>query len=104
MITMHVPEASRHHSFPIAIEKEAVSKTCRLLLSVIEEWDLHLPDETIDELALLSSEVIANALRHTTGRCTTTVHWSGTRLRVEVGDLAGDLGEGAGRGRRDALR
>ncbi|MCX4825828.1 ATP-binding protein [Streptomyces sp. NBC_01142] len=78
----------RSRSFPVAAEEQAVPKARRLVLSVVRAWDLQLPDETLEELALLSSEVIANAVRHTTGPCAVTVLSTGSRLRIEVTDTA----------------
>ncbi len=63
----------------------------RLVLAVVRGWDLQLTSETLEELALLCSEIIANAVRHTTGPSTVTVLWTGTRLRVEVTDTAPEL-------------
>ncbi|MET9694492.1 ATP-binding protein [Streptomyces sp. NPDC006514] len=63
----------------------------RLVLTVVRGWDLQLTSETLEELALLCSEIIANAVRHTTGPSTLTVLWTGSRLRVEVTDTAPGL-------------
>lgn len=63
----------------------------RLVLAVVRGWDLQLTSETLEELALLCSEIIANAVRHTTGPSTLTVLWTGSRLRVEVTDTAPGL-------------
>ncbi|MCX5071110.1 ATP-binding protein [Streptomyces sp. NBC_00513] len=79
---------SHSRSFPIAADIQAVPKTRRLVLAVVRGWNLRLTGETLDELALLCSEIIANAVRHTTGPSTVTVRWTGTRLRVEVTDTA----------------
>ncbi|MGP3927816.1 ATP-binding protein [Streptomyces sp. 8N616] len=76
------------HNFPVAAEDQAVPKARRLVLQVVRDWGLPLPDETLDETALLSSEVIANAVRHAAGPCDVTVRWTGLRLRVEVTDTA----------------
>ncbi|WP_164495766.1 ATP-binding protein [Streptomyces sp. ADI95-16] len=70
---------------------QAVPKTRRLVLAVVHGWNLRLTGETLDELALLCSEIITNAVRHTTGPSTLTVLWTGTRLRVEVTDTAPEL-------------
>ncbi|MFB7175231.1 ATP-binding protein [Streptomyces sp. NPDC056254] len=82
---------SHSRSFQIAADIQAVPKTRRLVLAVVRGWNLRLTGETLDELALLCSEIIANAVRHTTGPSTVTVLWTGTRLRVEVTDTAPEL-------------
>ncbi|WP_327389075.1 ATP-binding protein [Streptomyces sp. NBC_01207] len=82
---------SHSRSFPIAAERQAVPEARRLVLAVVRGWDLQLTSETLEELALLCSEIIANAVRHTTGPSTVTVLWTGSRLRVEVTDTAPGL-------------
>lgn len=82
---------SRSRSFPIVAERQAVPKARRLVLAVVREWDLQLTPEALEELALLCSEIIANAVRHTPGPSTVTVLWTGSRLRVEVTDTAPGL-------------
>ncbi|MCX4721857.1 ATP-binding protein [Streptomyces virginiae] len=82
---------SRSRSFPIAAEAQAVPEARRLVLAVVRGWDLHLTGATLEELALLCSEIIGNAVRHTTGPATVTVRWTGSRLRVEVTDTASGL-------------
>lgn len=82
---------SRSRSFPIAAERQAVPEARRLVLAVVRGWDLQLTSETLEELALLCSEIIANAVHHTTGPSTLTVLWTGSRLRVEVTDTAPGL-------------
>ncbi|RPK44122.1 MULTISPECIES: ATP-binding protein [Streptomyces] len=82
---------SHSHSFPIAAENQAVPKARHLVLAVVRGWDLQLTGETLEELALLCSEIIANAVRHTTGPSTLTVRWTGSRLRVEVTDTTPGL-------------
>ncbi|GAA3843661.1 ATP-binding protein [Streptomyces phyllanthi] len=64
---------------------------------MVRDGNLPLADETRDDLGLLSSEVIANAVRHTTGPCSVTVRWTGGRLRVEVTDTVAALPAPRGR-------
>ncbi|MFK4222517.1 ATP-binding protein [Streptomyces sp. NPDC019890] len=88
----HIPGQSLFHSFRVSPEDPAtVPKARRLLLAVVRDWNLPLADETQDDLGLLSSEVIANAVSHTTGPCSVTVRWTGVRLRVEVTDTVAGL-------------
>ncbi|KAB1139594.1 ATP-binding protein [Streptomyces luteolifulvus] len=92
MIMTDIPEQPLLHSFRVFPEDPAaVPKARRLLLSVVRGWNLPLTDETQDDLELLSSEVIANAVLHTTGPCSVTVRWTGVRLRVGVTDTAPGL-------------
>ncbi|MDH2388962.1 ATP-binding protein [Streptomyces sp. HNM0663] len=92
---MHTTDTSGQppaHSFTVpAGDPAAVPKARRLLLSAVRTWELPLVDETLHDLALLSGEVIANAVLHTAGPCSVTVRWTGVRLRVEVSDTAGTL-------------
>ncbi|MGI5399206.1 ATP-binding protein [Streptomyces sp. CA-135486] len=93
-----IPGQSLLHSFRVSPEDPAtVPKARRLLLAVVRDWNLPLADETQDDLGLLSSEVIANAVRHTTGPCSVTVRWTGVRLRVEVTDTGSALPAPRGR-------
>ncbi|MFE0089956.1 hypothetical protein [Streptomyces sp. NPDC058991] len=48
-------------------------------------------DEVPYDHSLLSGEVIANAVLHTTGPCSVTVSRTGARLRVEVAGTADRL-------------
>ncbi|WP_405996844.1 ATP-binding protein [Streptomyces sp. NBC_00829] len=72
--------------FTLTVGEQTVPTARRLVLSVVRDWGLALPDETLDDLALLSDEVVANALRHATGPYTVVVSWTRSRLRVEVAD------------------
>ncbi|GAA2619139.1 ATP-binding protein [Streptomyces vastus] len=74
--------------FTLSAGDETVPTARRLVLSTVRDWGLPLPDETLDDLALLSSEVIANALQHATGPYSAVVSWTRARLRVEVADTA----------------
>ncbi|MFJ6784740.1 ATP-binding protein [Streptomyces yangpuensis] len=75
----------------------AVSRARRLLLSAVRAWELPFVDDALDDLALLSGEIIANAVLHTAGPCSVTVRWTGVRVRVEVADTAAGLPRQCGR-------
>ncbi|MCK8437459.1 ATP-binding protein [Streptomyces sp. D2-8] len=77
--------------FTLSTGDETVPTARRLILSTVGDWGLPLPDETLDDLALLSGEVIANALQHATGPYSVVVSWTRARLRVEVADTARPL-------------
>lgn len=55
-------------------------------MEIVRAWDVPLSSETLEELELCASEVIANAMEHGKARCTVTVRRVGERLRVEVAD------------------
>lgn len=46
----------------------------------------HLPDESLEVVLLLTSELVTNAVRHGTGPVCVTVAWDDGRVRVEVED------------------
>lgn len=50
---------------------------------------MSLPAALLDDLELLTGEVIANAVRHTRAACSVVVRWTGERVRVEVADSSG---------------
>lgn len=58
----------------------------REVVRVVRAWGVPLSDETFDELALLASEVITNAIRYSRAPCGVVVRWDGARVRVEVTD------------------
>ena len=61
------------------------------VVSAVRDWRLGLSDDRLDELRLLVSEVVTNALVHAGGGCRVGVRWTGTRVRVEVTDATTDL-------------
>ncbi|WTR15321.1 ATP-binding protein [Streptomyces sp. NBC_00138] len=58
----------------------------RAVTRIVQEWQLPLAEERLEDLQLLSGEVIANAIRHTQAACSVRVRWTGVRVRVEVTD------------------
>ncbi|WP_406260474.1 ATP-binding protein [Streptomyces chartreusis] len=67
---------------------------------------LPLDEDLVQDLELLTTEVVTNSITHTKASCAVCVRWTGERLRVEVTDVdptllspscAGPLDEG-GRG------
>ncbi|WP_433894549.1 ATP-binding protein [Streptomyces sp. CA-111067] len=74
------------HGFRVAAEDAAVSRARRKILALVRTWDVPLTDEAFDELALLASEVITNAIRYSRASCVVVVRWTGARVRVEVTD------------------
>jgi len=94
------------YGFRTGPDREAVPVARRRILAVVRGWGLPLPEESLSDLALMASEVVTNALRHTGASCAVVVRWSGERLRVEVTDTEptrprvgdGALDAGSGRG------
>lgn len=62
MITVHTHREPLRRGFTLSAGNETVPTARRLVLSTVRDWGLPLPDETLDDLTLLSGEVIANAL------------------------------------------
>lgn len=58
----------------------------RAVARIVQEWRVPLTEERLEDLQLLSGEVIANAVCHTQAACSVKVRWTGVRVRVEVTD------------------
>src|SRR6266480_7995192 len=67
--------------FPSAPEAASGART--LIRAVLAAWDCDDPDEVA---VLLTSEVVANAVRHAATACAVRVNLEGDLLRVEVAD------------------
>lgn len=74
--------------FRVEAESEAVPEARRKIVELVRRWNVPLPEETLADLELLSTELITNAVRHTESSCTVTVCWTGMRVRVEVTDVS----------------
>lgn len=74
------------YEFRVAADEAGVPEARRKVMRIVRDWAVPLTGESLDDLALLSSEVITNAIRHTNAPCTVTVRWTGRRLLVEVTD------------------
>ncbi|WP_371516050.1 ATP-binding protein [Kitasatospora sp. NBC_01300] len=83
--------------FPVPLEwgeppgADAVPAARRLVGAIVREWGVPLSADGLQEVELCASEVIANALVHTKGRCAVTVRWCAGRVRVEVADRCPEL-------------
>lgn len=78
--TLHVPS-----------DIGAVSFARRRVVEIVRDWDLPLPEDSVETLELLTGEVIANAVVHTGEGCRVTVSWDGARVRLEAADTEGGL-------------
>jgi hypothetical protein len=74
------------HGFRVTPAYGSVAAARQRVISVVSGWQLGLSPDRLDDLRLLTSEVVTNALRHTGGACAVCVRWTGTRVRVEVTD------------------
>ncbi|MBN3932418.1 ATP-binding protein [Streptomyces verrucosisporus] len=79
---------SRHYGFLVTPTDEAVSAARRRVVDTVRRWGLDVPEDRMDDLRLLTSEVITNAVVHTGSTCAVRVRWTGVRVRVEVTDAA----------------
>jgi anti-sigma regulatory factor (Ser/Thr protein kinase) len=84
-VPKRVPEP-RHHGFLVPPADEAVPAARRRVVDVVRRWGLEVPEDRMDDLRLLTSEVITNAVVHTGSACAVCVRWTGARVRVEVTD------------------
>ncbi|MFR9722506.1 ATP-binding protein [Streptomyces sp. MS19] len=78
--------SSMPHGFRGAPADGPVAAARQRVVSVVSGWHLGLSQDRLDDLRLLASEVVTNALKHTSGACAVCVRWTGTRVRVEVTD------------------
>lgn len=74
------------HGFRVTPTNGSVAAARQRVISVVSGWRLGLSQDRLDDIRLLTSEVVTNALRHTSGACTVCVRWTGTKVRVEVTD------------------
>ena len=84
------PTAIRERSVCYRLHRDPaqVSHARRLVRQTLAEWGL---DRYVNHAALISSELVTNALRHGAGTITVRLYRAGRSLRVEVHD------HGAGR-------
>ncbi|MFI1092184.1 ATP-binding protein [Streptomyces sp. NPDC020917] len=74
--------------FRVEAEQKAVPEARRKIVALVRGWDVPLPEDTLGDLELLSTELITNAVRHTDSSCAVAVRWTGVRVRVEVTDVS----------------
>ncbi|MEW2400059.1 ATP-binding protein [Streptomyces sp. NPDC046862] len=70
----------------VAAAVEAVPAARRQVISLAQDLGLPLSDRMLENVELLASEVIANAVLHTDAPCDVSVTRTDERLRVEVTD------------------
>ncbi|WP_282206559.1 ATP-binding protein [Kitasatospora fiedleri] len=67
-------------------ELAVVPSTRRPIRGIAEQWRVPLSADALQDVELCASEVLTNAVEHTSARFRITVRWTGERLRVEVAD------------------
>ncbi|MFJ5608349.1 ATP-binding protein [Streptomyces sp. NPDC093221] len=72
--------------FRVEAESEAVPDARRKIAALVRSWDIPLADGAYEDLELLSTELITNAIRYSRAPCAVAVRWTGVRIRVEVTD------------------
>lgn len=72
--------------FTVAAAVDAVPAARRQVISLAQNLGLLLSDQALENVELLASEVIANAVLHTDAPCDVSVTRTDVRLRVEVTD------------------
>lgn len=77
---------SMPHGFRVTPTDGSVAAARQRVITVVAGWQLGLSQSRLDELQLLTSEVVTNALGHAGDACAVCVRWTGTRVRVEVTD------------------
>ncbi|GAA1945083.1 ATP-binding protein [Kitasatospora viridis] len=81
MVSFPVP-----HEWDVEPTPSAVPEARRLVVGIARFWRVPLSEDALRDVALCTSELVANAMEHTASRCRVTVRWTGERLRVEVAD------------------
>ncbi|MFE6866341.1 ATP-binding protein [Kitasatospora sp. NPDC057692] len=84
------------HSSSVAVLRTpiAVPRSRRWIQAQVADWRVHLDDCTKDALAVITSELVANAVQHGTGTTLTVglhIHPVRKRLLIEVHDGSADL-------------
>ncbi len=58
------------------------------MAAAVRGWRLGLAEDRLDDLRLLTSELVTNALAGSGAACAVCVRWTGARVRVEVTDAS----------------
>ena len=72
----------RRADWVLAAEPGSVTRARTLIAQTLHD----LPDESLEVVLLLTSELLTNAVRHGTGPVGLRVTWGNGRVRVEVED------------------
>ncbi|MEU9334145.1 ATP-binding protein [Streptomyces sp. NPDC048290] len=74
------------YAFKVAADAQAVGPARRLVREAVESLDLGQQAPSLDDLELLATELVTNAVVHTMAPCVVCIRWTGRRIRVEVTD------------------
>ncbi|MGW2719864.1 ATP-binding protein [Streptomyces sp. NPDC001492] len=74
------------YAFKVAADAQAVGPARRLVREGVESLDLGQQAPSLDDLELLTAELVTNAVVHTRAPCVVCIRWTGHRIRVEVTD------------------
>ncbi|MEU6352908.1 ATP-binding protein [Streptomyces sp. NPDC047072] len=80
------PEGTTY-GFTVAAAVGAVPAARRQVVAFVQDLGLPLSDQALENVELLASEVIANAVLHSDAPCDVAVKLADDRLRVEVTDV-----------------
>ncbi|MFI6088471.1 ATP-binding protein [Streptomyces sp. NPDC051218] len=73
-------------SFKVAADSEAVGPARKFVREAVEGLGLGPQAPSFDDLELLVTELITNAVVHTNAPCVICLRWTGRRIRIEVTD------------------
>jgi anti-sigma regulatory factor (Ser/Thr protein kinase) len=89
-----MPLSDLKDSFPVERSTDGARAAVTRITGLAAAWHLPLDAEVLTDLELVASEVVHNALSHSSGPIGATVQWMRyQRLRVEVTDQAPALPE-----------
>ncbi|GAA1949801.1 ATP-binding protein [Kitasatospora viridis] len=72
--------------FHLTANGDAVRRARERVVGLARDWGTPLSEDTLDDLRLCVSELVANALEHAGGECRVSVVWGDETLLVEVAD------------------
>jgi anti-sigma regulatory factor (Ser/Thr protein kinase) len=75
------------YAFTVPALVEAVAAARDRVVNRVRRLGMALDEELIDNLRLLTGELVANSVTHTKAACVVCVQRTGERLRVEVTDV-----------------
>ncbi|MGW8557197.1 ATP-binding protein [Streptomyces tubercidicus] len=70
----------------VAPASSSVTEARRRVLELVRQWRTGMTSDQIEELSLLTSEVVTNAVSGSGATCAVCVRWTGVKVRVEVTD------------------
>jgi anti-sigma regulatory factor (Ser/Thr protein kinase) len=80
-------EESPPYAFTVPPLDKAVPVTRNRVVERAQRLGLPMDESLIQDLKLLTTEVVTNSITHTKASCVVCVRWTGERLRVEVTDV-----------------